>query len=596
MIIVITIETLFTLFSEECNTSHPIYNTTSSNITALESHEGSAASGTATIYTYDNSCSFDKVIIIPEGIDPINDVDANYLFNMLNNGGLAYELMGYGYDIIILDYGDGADYIQRNGLLLVELINQINNDKVGNEELIIIGPSMGGIVAQYALTYMEYINLDHETRLFISFDSPHKGANISLGNQYWLKYFSVIGGFEDELNTYFNAPAVQQLVLYHESTSQGITIPQLPNPFVATVENRYLDVGGFGPHELFTELHVELADMGGYPQNLRKVAASNGNGYGIGQGFSPDDGIITWEYTGNLGTVNGNTKAVPNDSEGQVQIFRGLLDWNDIFPFNLNSVNERHEFNVFANNTLPFDNAPGSVGPMTQAIIDMVPQQIPIVLGPINLTIIIGNVIANNNETFIPTISALDINIKDPFYNIAADPNILDKTPFDAIYYPAIHNSSNFTDNQEHMLITEENKQWFLNEILSMSPSPPGPIITSLVADDPDDSDDVYSREDTITITFDSDTNTPGGTNVQRKPVIDDIFTFSESLGRAYSGKWTAPDTFTIIINSINNAGPPIISDTTVIPAGITPILSIDETSDPSSAISPVLSGDFGIP
>ncbi len=121
------------------------------------------------------------------------------------------------------------------------------------------------------------------------------------------------------------------------------------------------------------------------------------------------------------------------------------------------------------------------------------------------------------------------------------------------------------------------------------------PIITSIIADDPDDLDDVYSREDRITITFDSDTNTPGGDKVQRKSTIDDMFTFSESLGRAYSGKWIAPDTFVITIHSVNAASPPIISGTTVSPTGIIPILSADETSEPSTTLSPVLSGDFGI-
>jgi len=134
-----------------------------------------------------------------------------------------------------------------------------------------------------------------------------------------------------------------------------------------------------------------------------------------------------------------------------------------------------------------------------------------------------------------------------------------------------------------------------LDEIFENIGNDEAPIITLLVADDPDDLNDIYSIFDTITITFDSDTNTPGGTDVQRKPTIDDMFTFSESLGRAYSGKWIAPDTFIITIHSVNNASPPIISGTTVTPAGITPILSDQETSVPSSSISPVLSGDFGI-
>ena len=121
------------------------------------------------------------------------------------------------------------------------------------------------------------------------------------------------------------------------------------------------------------------------------------------------------------------------------------------------------------------------------------------------------------------------------------------------------------------------------------------PLIISFIADDPDDLDNVYSRNDILTITFDSYTNMPGGTGIQTKTDVNELFTFTESLGRAYSGKWITPDTFTITIKSVNNAGPPVINGTTVTPSGITSILSIDDTSMPSFSISPVLSGDFGI-
>ncbi len=121
------------------------------------------------------------------------------------------------------------------------------------------------------------------------------------------------------------------------------------------------------------------------------------------------------------------------------------------------------------------------------------------------------------------------------------------------------------------------------------------PIIISLVANDPDDLDDVFSNGDTITITFDSNTNTPGGTGMQAKTAVNQLFTFTESISRAYNGQWTAPDTFTITIRNAINAGPPIIGTTTVTPAGITPTLSADETSSSSFTTSPTLTGDFGV-
>ncbi len=105
----------------------------------------------------------------------------------------------------------------------------------------------------------------------------------------------------------------------------------------------------------------------------------------------------------------------------------------------------------------------------------------------------------------------------------------------------------------------------------------------------------IYSVGDTITIKFDSNTNTPGGTGIQIRTKVNDLFTFTESIGQRYKGQWITADTFTITIDSVNNAVT-LIGTTTVTPSRITPILSSDETSEPSFAISSVLSGDFGVP
>jgi hypothetical protein len=35
-------------------------------------------------------------------------------------------ILGAGYDIIFLDFASGADYIQKNGLVLIKLIEMVN--------------------------------------------------------------------------------------------------------------------------------------------------------------------------------------------------------------------------------------------------------------------------------------------------------------------------------------------------------------------------------------------------------------------------------------------------------------------------------------
>jgi len=69
-----------------------------------------------------------------------------------------------------------------------------------------------------------------------------------------------------------------------------------------------------------------------------------------------------------------------------------------------------------------------------------------------------GDIVAlHPNHCFIPTVSALDVDTDDLFHHIAEDPEIMSRTPFDTIYYPAA--------NEEHVTITAASAEWFLAEI-----------------------------------------------------------------------------------------------------------------------------------
>jgi hypothetical protein len=61
------------------------------------------------------------------------------------------------------------------------------------------------------------------------------------------------------------------------------------------------------------------------------------------------------------------------------------------------------------------------------------------------------------SHCFIPTVSALAYNTTDLFHNIAADPNPVSNTPFDAIYSQGT--------NQEHVAITPQNAAWIKDEV-----------------------------------------------------------------------------------------------------------------------------------
>ena len=95
------------------------------------------------------------------------------------------------YDIIYVDWLNGVDDMRRNAELLETVIEWANTQKTDNgstEKNVVLGQSMGGVIARYALREMELENVDHETRLYISHDAPHQGANVPYGLQFMARH------------------------------------------------------------------------------------------------------------------------------------------------------------------------------------------------------------------------------------------------------------------------------------------------------------------------------------------------------------------------------------------------------------------------
>ena len=178
---------LFAIFSIPC---------TSQNISATINYQGYDESrpyygqGEFEIFPDNLNGVLDNPIVFIAGFDPGDSSSIEDMYNSLNFGddNLGDILRDEGFDPVLLnfplytidgkDIDGGADYIQRNAMVLIALITHLNDQKTGNEELVIVAPSMGGLVARYALAFMEQNDMDHETRLYISFDSPHLGANV----------------------------------------------------------------------------------------------------------------------------------------------------------------------------------------------------------------------------------------------------------------------------------------------------------------------------------------------------------------------------------------------------------------------------------
>lgn len=166
---------------------------------------------------------------------------------------------GGDYDIIYLDFSDGAGLIQHNGMVLVELLEWINkpvNRALDAQETIVAGASMGGQVARFALAWMEQQGLCHNTKLYVSIDSPHRGANVPLGLQHMvdrLSNIAFVGDAAQKNVTYsLRRPATLQMLVYHYDDNRA-----------APYRNQWQGWQN---------------SPGSYPSMLRKIATANGSG------------------------------------------------------------------------------------------------------------------------------------------------------------------------------------------------------------------------------------------------------------------------------------------------------------------------------
>lgn len=382
-------------------------------VTAAIPYAGAAGTGEAYVHLSPHNTQLTDPVIVIEGFDLDNTMNWDELYQLLNQENLADSLSAEGYDLVLLNFTDATDYIQRNAFVAVELIQQVLGMIDPATDVTLVGPSMGGLAGRYALAYMELEGIAHRVRTFISFDGPQRGADIPLGMQYWMQFFAGESESAAFLLERLDTPAARQMLLYHHTdppTATGAADP-LRGTFLA-----------------------DLAAAGGYPQEPRLVAVANGSGAGANQGFAPGEQIIFYEYESFLVDLVGNVWAVPDGSTAT--ILNGVI--NRIWPLPDNYMQ------VTVSGTRPLDGAPGG---WRSSMYQMDTTQAPY-----------GDIVAlHPNHCFIPTISALDIDTEDLWHDVDGDPDIMSRTPFDTIYYPAA--------NEEHVTITAAGAQWLMNEI-----------------------------------------------------------------------------------------------------------------------------------
>ena len=116
-----------------------------------------------------------------EWIDLFNITNYDFMFNLDDIAN---------YDLVFVNYKTFRSF-ENNSKMLERVLDWVNTDKslVGStEKNVMLGVSAGGVLARYTLARMtKFMGVNStDTRLLLTMDSPHQGANVPLSLQHFL--------------------------------------------------------------------------------------------------------------------------------------------------------------------------------------------------------------------------------------------------------------------------------------------------------------------------------------------------------------------------------------------------------------------------
>ncbi|MFD2726606.1 hypothetical protein [Hyunsoonleella rubra] len=376
--------------------------------------QGIAGTALVTVELAPGHTQVTKPLIVVEGFDPDGGFDYFDLVNSFTGdpGTLNIDIdptatvytlndaiEDEDYDLVFVDFVNGTDYIQRNAYVVEAVIDWINGLKGSStEQNVVLGMSMGGLIARYALRHMEIDgdpNTNHDTKLYISHDAPHQGANVPLAYQamvrhlvgeeislpVFLSLFDVniedISDFIPELEdgmALLQTPAAQQMLVYQlQGTGNGVSVNN---------------------NTLFNGFSTELSNMG-YPSQggIRNIAIANGSECGTPLGFDAYDTLVDMNINVDLPffvtnflleninslsvnplkTISSalstdtdikaqfNLKALPNQQSKQIYKGKIFIEKTILFLITVQEPLIDEETLNSSSNMLPLDNAGGGI-------------------------------------------------------------------------------------------------------------------------------------------------------------------------------------------------------------------------------------------
>ena len=311
--------------------------------------------------------------------------------------GFIEVLLQEGFDLVFVDHVDGTQSIENQSALTQEVIRLCRDYKSGDDPIVIVGASLGGVVGRHALRSMEVTDESHCTRLFVSLDTPYRGAWLPTALQEAINFFAGMSVEANAMMTALQSAAAGEMLIH--------------SPFHSGSSREALE---------------DLQNDWGLPVTPICIATSNGNPYEPtsspnGTIYHASESLLGWDFLDiSLYTHPGNSSHENSTPEELVifeaEIFNSDWEWGEPLNFeemtwcdaNLPAWNELS--GSYSNHLLLFKSA--------------------LELGGIESDY------CANQSLFVPTLSAIDRPLDSGFSNF--------ESPFDALSFEPYSASSAF--------------------------------------------------------------------------------------------------------------------------------------------------------
>lgn len=369
------------------------------------------------------------------GYDKNNDQGYEQYYYM-GFSSLESDLLDQGYDVIFVDINQE---FTSNGMFndvssFTAFLKAMNSYLgIKNNENTVIGFSAGGIVARVALKQMENSGMAHQTHTYISYDTPHQGANPTA---------SAITGLlniKDELEDLCD---VTYYLSGNTCKDKEAKLNKIESAYKSRRSQELLITGAYN-HDFFQSI-----DNIGYPEKTRNIALSNGRN-GLEKGYETGALLLKKKIDFDV-----KSKSFDFYAENIASKYKGYFNYSD------------HRF----------DNAPGSTASVLWDIATNEGENTGI-----TNTVHYGNYVRYDDDgdgyanlytqvtnyqnvddkkgtTFVPVVSAFDANTSDLYANVCAE-----MTPFDAIH------SLEYSDKHTNLAIHSSNIVQQINKTLNPS-------------------------------------------------------------------------------------------------------------------------------